>query len=133
MRPAAAAMVDDLFVIATGVHQGIRKDRHAVEGAVFVDGLGDFDDVGREPARIERDGAEGVAEDVAEEATTIGLVFEIPPIASSNVLFQYDFNKSHGTQCLVATTGIRPINSSSTLKCSHSSLIKFKLVNYSRR
>ena len=46
MRPIAAAMGDDLLAVATGVHQGVGEDRHAVEGAFVVDGPGQIDDGG---------------------------------------------------------------------------------------
>jgi len=67
MRPVAPAMADDLFVLATGIHQCIGKYRHTLEGFVFVDSASDIDDVGGSPTGVKRHGAEGVAEDVAEE------------------------------------------------------------------
>src|SRR5262249_46391526 len=68
MRPVAAAVMRDVVVIAAGIHQSVGEDRHALEGVLLVDGVGQIDDRGCKPARIERDGAEGVAEDTAESA-----------------------------------------------------------------
>jgi hypothetical protein len=46
-------MGDHLVAVATGVHQGVGQDRHAVEGSVVVDRLGEIDDGGSEPAEID--------------------------------------------------------------------------------
>ena len=67
MRPLASAMTDDLLVLATRVHQRVGKDWHSLEGFVLVDAASHVDDVGGSPAGVECDGAEGVAEDVAEK------------------------------------------------------------------
>src|SRR5262245_9276687 len=40
MRPRAAAVLEQLLVVATGVEQGIGQDRQAVEGPLFVDVFG---------------------------------------------------------------------------------------------
>jgi hypothetical protein len=58
-------VADDLLVLAAGVHQRIRQDRHPLEGLVVVDRSGQADDIGRSPTRVEGHGAEGIAEDVA--------------------------------------------------------------------
>ena len=60
-------MGDDFLIIATGIHQGIGKNRHPVEGSFGVDGVHQIGHVGREPTRVDGDLVEGVAEVVAEE------------------------------------------------------------------
>ena len=66
------AMVQDVGVIAASVFEGIGEDGQAVEGAVVVDGLSQGGDVRRSPGGVERDGAEGIAEDSTEQ---VGLDF----------------------------------------------------------
>lgn len=44
MGSVAAAMGNDLLAIATGVHQGIGEDWHAVESALVVNGASQIDD-----------------------------------------------------------------------------------------
>ena len=66
MRPFASAMGDDFLTVATGIHQGIGKNGHSVEGSFLVNGVGYIDDGGCEPTRVDGDGAEGVAEDVTK-------------------------------------------------------------------
>src|SRR5262249_51770074 len=60
-----AAMVQDSAIVAAGLFEGIAEYRHALEGALVVDGLGEGDDVCGAPGWIEGDGAERIAEDVA--------------------------------------------------------------------
>jgi hypothetical protein len=65
------AMLKNLAVSASCLLQGIGKDRQQIEAAVVVNGLGEFRDSAvalGEPGKIGGDRAEGVAEDVAEEA-----------------------------------------------------------------
>jgi hypothetical protein len=38
MRPFASAMGNDFFIVAAGIHQGIGKNGHAVEGSLVVNG-----------------------------------------------------------------------------------------------
>jgi hypothetical protein len=59
-HPAAAnvlarltAMVQDISIVATGVFEGIAEDRHALEGTLVVDGLGQSEDDGGAPGGIE--------------------------------------------------------------------------------
>ncbi len=67
MWSRSLTMLDEGFVIAAGVHQGVTEDWHSFENSFVVNRAGQVEDGGGEPARIERHGAEGVAEDVAEE------------------------------------------------------------------
>ena len=39
MRTSSAAMVQDVFVAAASILEGIRKDRHPIEGTLGVDAL----------------------------------------------------------------------------------------------
>ncbi len=66
MRRLASAMGNERLIVATGIHQGIGKNGHSVEGSLVIYGLRKVDDGGREPASVDGDGAEEVAEDVAE-------------------------------------------------------------------
>src|SRR5262249_30185515 len=68
------AMVQNVAVVAAGVFESISEDREAVECALVVDRLDELLGCGREPGGIECDGAEGVAEDAAEQ----GHGFRIP-------------------------------------------------------
>jgi hypothetical protein len=52
---------------AAHVHERIRQDRQAVEGTLLVDGAAQIDDVRCQPARLDGDGTERVAEDVSNE------------------------------------------------------------------
>src|SRR5260370_1202871 len=72
MRPVGSAMGKNIAVVAAGLFEGVGEDRQAVEGPVLVHGLGKSSDRGREPTRVESDGAEGVAENVTQEG---GLLF----------------------------------------------------------
>src|SRR5436305_1794513 len=40
MRPLAATVPEQLFVVATGVEEGVGEDRHTVEGSLGVDVFG---------------------------------------------------------------------------------------------
>src|SRR5262245_57856781 len=59
MRSLAAAVSDYLLLLTARVHEGIGKNRHALEGLVVVDGLCEANDVGSSPPRVEGHGAEG--------------------------------------------------------------------------
>src|SRR6266508_248415 len=61
-----AAVGKDVLVRAAGVLKGVGEDRHAVEGALLVDAASQREHVGGQPCGVERDGAEGVPEDVAQ-------------------------------------------------------------------
>ncbi len=61
-----AAVVQDVFVRATSIHECITKNWHSVEGTVLVDALSESEDGGGEPRSGEGYGAEGVAEDVTQ-------------------------------------------------------------------
>ena len=61
MRPRSLAVLDDLVAIAAGVHQGVGEDWHVLESALIVNGARQVENGGRLPARIERHGAEGIA------------------------------------------------------------------------
>jgi hypothetical protein len=67
MRPVAPAVPDNLLIVAPGVHQGVGQQPESVKGPVLVDAAGQADGVGRLPPRADGDGAERVAEDVAEK------------------------------------------------------------------
>lgn len=54
MRAFAAAVVEDLFAVATSVHQGVAKERHALELAVVVNEVGEIEAGGGDPEWIER-------------------------------------------------------------------------------
>ena len=66
MLAGLAAVVKDVRIGAAGVFERVAEDGHPVEGPAVVDGLCQRDDGGRLPGGIDGDGAEGVAEDVAE-------------------------------------------------------------------
>src|SRR5947209_7771363 len=44
VRPGAAQVFQEVGVRAAGVFEGVAEDRHAVEGALVVDGPGEFAD-----------------------------------------------------------------------------------------
>jgi hypothetical protein len=67
MRAWAPAVVKDFPARTPRLLQGVGQDRQLVEGPVVVDGLGEVEDGGRSPGRVEGHGAEGVAEDVSEK------------------------------------------------------------------
>jgi hypothetical protein len=63
-------MVEDVGVVATCFFEGVGEDAHALvvekaggELAVVVDGLGEADDGGSSPGRVEGDGMVGVADE----------------------------------------------------------------------
>ncbi len=66
VRAVAAAVGQDVFVLASRVLEGVGQDRQSVEGTLLVDALGEQSDGGCEPGRVERDRTERIAEDVAE-------------------------------------------------------------------
>src|SRR5207248_1564906 len=67
VRPAPAAVVQDVRVLAARVLEGVGQDRHGAELPRLVHLPGEFDGRGRAPGRVEYDGPERVAEDVADE------------------------------------------------------------------
>src|SRR5262245_42761920 len=67
VRTTAAAVVEDVGVVAPRVLQCIRQDRHPVKGFLLIDAFGERDDAGGEPRRVNSAGAEGVAEDTSDE------------------------------------------------------------------
>src|SRR4051812_43248989 len=69
MLTRLTAVVEDVFVVATGVLKCIGEDRHPVKGTLLVDVFGKSDDGGSQPRRVDGDGAEGVAEDVSQQRT----------------------------------------------------------------
>ena len=64
MRPGATAMSKDIGCITTGILQGVGQDREAVEGAVLVAAFCESNDSSGPPGGVNRDGPEGIAEDV---------------------------------------------------------------------
>ena len=52
MWPIASAVVQNVLVVATRVHQGIRQHRKAVKGTLLGDAFCEREDGGREPRRI---------------------------------------------------------------------------------
>src|SRR3954453_19497516 len=67
VRPRLSAVAQHLGMSATGSFQAVGQGREAVEGAIIVDSLSEPHDGRRQPGWIERDGAEGIADDVAEQ------------------------------------------------------------------
>lgn len=63
-----AAMGDDPFVFAARIHQGIAKDGHVHESLVRIDAACEAYHVIGSPARIELDGEEWIANNLAEDA-----------------------------------------------------------------
>ena len=59
-----AMSAQDILIIAASVHEGIGENRHLVERTTLIDRLGEIDDVWAEPARVEGDGAKGIAKNV---------------------------------------------------------------------
>src|SRR5262249_18697654 len=60
--PARSALPQDISLRAARLLKRIGQDRHAIEGAVFVDALSEGGDVRCSPGGVDREGAEGVAE-----------------------------------------------------------------------
>ncbi len=60
------AVVQDVLILATRIHQRIGKDRHSVKGTVLVDAFGQGKNGGRKPSGVEGDGTKEIAEDVSE-------------------------------------------------------------------
>ncbi len=65
--PRFPAVEQEIGVRAAGFFERIREDRQTVEGAFPIDGGSEGHGGRREPGGIGDDGAEGVAEDVADE------------------------------------------------------------------
>jgi len=76
----AATVIEHVGGLAAGDLQRVGQDRHPVEGAVVMNRECEDDGGGRESFRVEGDGAEGVAEDVAEE---VGLREALGPVTSA--------------------------------------------------
>src|SRR5262249_14442564 len=71
-----AAVRQDILVVAAGVLEGIGKDRQGGEVPLIVNPPGEGGDFGGPPGRIGGNGAERVAEDVADQValkTLLGL------------------------------------------------------------
>ena len=73
MRAGTAQVGEDVVVVATDFFQSIRKDSETSgvefarrQDSVFVGGLGKVEDGRREPDGVDGDGAEGVANYLAE-------------------------------------------------------------------
>src|SRR5437868_4933782 len=76
VRAEATAMGEQIGVGAAGVFEGVGQERQFVESAVVVDVPGDGRDgaaIPGEPMWLDRDRAEWVAEDVAEQTQVKGL------------------------------------------------------------
>src|SRR4051812_4510580 len=71
MLTRLAAMAEDVGVDAARFLQGVGKDGQAVECPVVVDGLSQGNYLVREPAGVESNRVEGVAENVTEVASPI--------------------------------------------------------------
>ena len=67
MRAVAAEVGQQLGRAAPGIFERVSQDRQSVEGAVGVDALGESDGGRGPPGKFEGDGAERVAEDLAED------------------------------------------------------------------
>ena len=67
VRAGAAAVGEDDLVAAAGLFEGVGKDRHALEGALRPDRLGELDQCAAPPCGIDRDRAEEIADDFAEQ------------------------------------------------------------------
>src|SRR5690242_12189472 len=68
MRTRLAAVAQDVGDLTTGLLKSVGQFGHAVERPLIVDRLSYGDDTGRQPGRLNHDRAEGVAEDVLDEA-----------------------------------------------------------------
>ena len=64
MRPRSPQVVQDVVAVAPGILEGVGQDREAVEGAVLVAAFCESNDSSRPPGGVNRDGPEGIAEDV---------------------------------------------------------------------
>jgi hypothetical protein len=90
MRAVAPAMGEHIRVVATGFLQRVGQDWQAAERAIGVDAVGEREDRGRAPARIDGDGAEGIAEDVSDELGLVDLLFE-EPLEVVSITANYSF------------------------------------------
>src|SRR5262245_38259109 len=75
VRTGSAAVVQDVGVVAPGLFEGVRENRHPVERPLGVDAVGERDDRFGEPTGIEGDGAEGVAEDLSNQESLYSGLF----------------------------------------------------------
>jgi hypothetical protein len=66
-------VLQDLLIIPR-VLECVSKNGHAVEGTLFVDAGGEGEDGGSTSGGVERDGAEGVSEDVMNEQKLLSLL-----------------------------------------------------------
>ena len=73
-------MGQDVGVVAPSILERVREDRHPVEGLLFVDSLGECEDIRSEPSRIDRHGAERIAEHITGQDTLHVLFFVTPSI-----------------------------------------------------
>ena len=68
MLPTVPQMAQDILLITSSVFESVGQNRQAVESSLLVDCLGEIGDGGRDPERVERNGAEWKwAENTAEE------------------------------------------------------------------
>jgi hypothetical protein len=74
MRPVAAAVVQNVEVVAARILKCVGKVRQAVNGTLLIDPFSESDDGGREPSGFDGDGAEGVPKDVTD-AIALSLSF----------------------------------------------------------
>src|SRR5262249_59140524 len=66
-RPRSAQVGEDVRVGAAGLFEGVGQERHLVEAALFVDGMGEGFDGGGLPGGVEGSGAQGSAKQAAKE------------------------------------------------------------------
>ncbi len=83
MQVRSSAMVEDIGIVATRVHQGIGKYGKTIEGAFLVNGSSKFDDVGSQPMGIDRKRTKGVTKDATEERNLPGLFSYLPLMGRS--------------------------------------------------
>jgi len=61
------AVVQNVWVVATDIFEGISENGQVRESAFVIDGLGERHDIPGEPALVGEDGTEGVAKDVTKQ------------------------------------------------------------------
>lgn len=66
-RAAVAAVGEHIALMAAGVLEGVGKNRHAIEGPIDVQRLGQCNDRGGPPSRVERHRAERVSDHATQE------------------------------------------------------------------
>src|SRR5262249_60752374 len=67
MGAQAAAMREDLGVVAAGILQRIRENWQVLEASLGIDNFGDLRDGGCQPAWLRSNGPKGIAENVADQ------------------------------------------------------------------